>query len=150
MKLLAASTAFRLSAQSVWILRAWNDSDTAETPCRVYIVEWEAFVRENFHKYYWWKICGLLACAVQRDTTPPNKILQLATKFAKFTKVFSLTSFPLYGIHLDMLGSTEWLFIHSIGSWHHDQSALNVCSMQREDYSWLFRHATTHGKQKEG
>ena len=51
------------------------------------------FCGENFH--------GLLAFPVPRDATPPNfaeKTFANSLKTAKFAKVFSLESFPLYGI----------------------------------------------------
>ena len=51
------------------------------------------FRGENFH--------GLLASAVPKDATPPNfaeKTFTNCHKTAKFAKVFSLESFPLYGI----------------------------------------------------
>ena len=51
------------------------------------------FRGENFH--------GLLAFAAPKDATPPNfaeKTFADSHKSAKFTKVFSLKSFPLYGI----------------------------------------------------
>ena len=44
--------------------------------------------------------CGLLAYATPKDTTPPNfteKTFANSHKTAKFMKVFSLKSFPLYG-----------------------------------------------------
>ena len=50
------------------------------------------FRGENFH--------GLLACAAPKDATPPNfteKTFTNSHKTAKFAKVFSLESFPLYG-----------------------------------------------------
>ena len=52
------------------------------------------FCRENFR--------GLLACAVPKDATPPNfmeKTFANSHKTAKFVKVFSLESFPLYNTH---------------------------------------------------
>ena len=51
------------------------------------------FYEENF--------CGLLAFTAPMDATPPNftdKTFTNTHKTAKFMKVFSLESFPLYGI----------------------------------------------------
>ena len=53
------------------------------------------YCRENFR--------GLVACALPKDTTPPNfteKTFVNSHKTAKFTIVFSLKIFPLYGISL--------------------------------------------------
>ena len=50
------------------------------------------FRRENFR--------GLLACAAPKDATPLNfaeKTFTNSHKTVKFSKVFSLESFPLYG-----------------------------------------------------
>ena len=50
------------------------------------------FCGENFHR--------LLACAVLKDPTPPKfhgENFMNSHKTAKFAKVFSLKSFPLYG-----------------------------------------------------
>ena len=55
--------------------------------------EKDNFHGENFHR--------VLACAVPKDTTPPNfaeKTFVNSHKTAKFSKVFFLKSFPLYGI----------------------------------------------------
>ena len=57
------------------------------------IGEKDNFWGEKFHK--------LLACATQKDTTPPNFVEKTFTnshKTAKFVKVFSLKSFPLYSM----------------------------------------------------
>ena len=57
------------------------------------IGEKDDFWGEKFHK--------LLACATQKDTTPPNFVEKTFTnshKTAKFVKVFSLKSFPLYTV----------------------------------------------------
>ena len=52
------------------------------------------FRGENFRR--------LLTFAAPKDATPPNFVEKTFTnghKTAKFAKVFSLESFPLYGIH---------------------------------------------------
>ena len=57
--------------------------------------EFVRFLQENFY--------GLLAFAAPKDAMPPNfaeKTFTNSHKIAKFTKVFSLESFPLYGIKL--------------------------------------------------
>ena len=41
----------------------------------------------------------MLACAVQKDTTPPNKILQLATNLQSSQK-FSLSQVSHYTVHM--------------------------------------------------
>ena len=51
------------------------------------------FCGENFHR--------LLAFAMPKDATPPNFTFANSHKTAKLAKVFSLESFPLYGIIQD-------------------------------------------------
>ena len=63
------------------------------------------FRRENFR--------GLLAFATPKDATPPNfaeKTFADSHKSAKFAKVFSLESFPLYG--------SQWTYIYTQMSIH--------------------------------
>ena len=64
-------------------------------------VYWETLTGENsdFRRV---NFRGLLTCAVPKDGTPPNfaeKTVANSHKSAKFVKVFSLKSFPLYYIH---------------------------------------------------
>ena len=58
---------------------------------------------------------GLLAFAMPKDTTPPNFVEKTFTdnhKTAKFAKVFSLESFPLYGSICGCAGMLDALLSH--------------------------------------
>ena len=64
-------------------------------------------LREKTFANNWWKydfrgenLCGLLTFAVPKDTTPRicGETFAYSHKTAKFAQVFSLKSFPLYGM----------------------------------------------------
>ena len=64
-------------------------------------VNWWNFCKENF--------CGLLCFAMPKDASLSNfmeKTFANCNKTAKFAKVFSLKSFPLYGITLLLYNTT--------------------------------------------